>query len=529
MMKNKKMCLMGILLGVIFLTGCKGESLGKEEKELLKLVKAQQEYGDAAECLSFYRDYDKDGEAECFFALGETYIDEALFLGDLWFASKSMGVSCVESGIFYEKGQILSTKDRDYLFLGCENTADNTYVYTVENKDAVGLLMETEGSAVFTEEGQIEACYTGAAAAFYPVSFGLEGGDPIPYYFYAENGKIKEYQAREIKEEQFLFFENADKALLMLKEEDLGTIENYLLRENNLLHCNLYQEADGVGQFSYATFRVEGQKILPETMTTGSGFYEEAITSESSFIKASALLQEDNSPAERAVRSAGQYEEEVSLEYYWKDYDKNGTLECFVFARKQQETGDVWFVSEDGNATMLMENVVLMGARLYDCRDEKFIFLDYRDGENGCSRVYMVENGLPAEKTLPGEYAFVEYGRIPVSTFTVSREDTEKNPLAEGIVTRECRYQDGTFSYFEQKELTEEEVKAFDNGEMMLSEMADLYEGARIRYFLGENQVLMMQAEIPLEEGGVRYVWNSYRIRRNRLIFENSGEGLAFS
>lgn len=521
---------MGILLGLALLTGCSGEkSLGKEEKELFKLVKAQQDYGDTTECLSFYGDYDKDGEEECFFALGETYMEEGLFLGDLWFASRSMGVSCVESGIFYEEGKVLSTDEKDFLFLGCENAADNTYVYTVENKDAVGLLMETEGSAVFTEEGQIGAYYTRAAASFYPASFGLEAGDPIPYYFYVEDGKIKEYQAQEMKEEQFLSLENADTALLLLAEKNLGTIENYLLRENGLLHCNLYQEADGFGQFSYATFRVDGQEILPETMSIGSGFYEEAITSEGSFIKAAALLREDNSPAESAVKSAGQYGEEISLEYYWKDYDKNGTPECFVFVRKQQETGDIWFVSEDGSATVLMENVVFMGARLYDCRDEKFIFFDYRDGENGCSRVYMVKNGLPEEKSLPGEYAFVEYGRIPVSTFTVSREDTEKNPLAEGIVTRECRYQDGTFTYFEQKELTEEEIRAFSNGEMLLLEMADLYEDAGIRYFLGENQVLMMQVKIPLEEGGFRYVWNSYRIRRNRLIFENSGEGLAFS
>lgn len=115
----------------------------------------------------------------------------------------------------------------------------------------------------------------------------LSGHTTKPYAFYYDGGAVWPYVAEELSRDEVAAYKNGPEVLA--KEEYSGCVYQYLLRENGLLHINRAQVAEDYIAFTYATYQVDGDKLI--FLEEGEGFFRNSRASSCSITRARLYLQ----------------------------------------------------------------------------------------------------------------------------------------------------------------------------------------------------------------------------------------------
>lgn len=233
-----------------------GRTLQPKERTALQCVQAVQEYDADGLCFVEQEDYDGDGEAESFVAIGRYDGILGAAVCDLWFVSGN------EPVLLEEKLPVTNVfsfeTEGTFLFLleGFETDGARDRLYGVKEAAAQRYLKNASGIGV-EENGDLTARIIGS-----------EG--ELPYFFHIPNGEVTEYGVQEKAPEILLDYENG-KAVYrhMQKLADMQEGElSCLVRENGLIHVMV---TDQKGNVSYETYRVQSDALV--LIDCGDGGY----------------------------------------------------------------------------------------------------------------------------------------------------------------------------------------------------------------------------------------------------------------
>lgn len=265
-----------------------GRTLQPKERTALQCVQAVQEYDADGLCFVEQEDYDGDGEAESFVAIGRYDGILGAAVCDLWFVSGNEPVLLEEKLPVTNVLSFESEGTSLFLLEGFETDGARDRLYGVKEAAAQRFLKNASGIEV-EENGDLTAQIKGA-----------EG--ELPYFFHILNGEVTEYGAQEKTPEILLDYENG-KAVYrqMQKLADMQEGElSCLVRENGLIHVML---TDPKGNVSYETYRVQSDALV--LIDCGDGGYE------ASALKPGGAEAEDSEAVDERIQETEMTETET--------------------------------------------------------------------------------------------------------------------------------------------------------------------------------------------------------------------------
>lgn len=223
-----------------------------------------------------YADYDKNGREEAFVLTGPKKagkLRDAAYT--LWFAYHQDGTVIAKKmrKDVSVDSKMLSLKSVT-LFCAASYCATSvpTDVYQVTGNDVkvifCGNIISSTGGDSFSS---VDSTYDFMYDSDLKTTLGHTWK---PYYFYYENGKVKEYKGKKITLHKFKKYKNAGKMLKKYKMQ--GKIKSIIYRSNGIVHVNYKSkskvEDDGYYSIAYTnvTFRVSGNKLIKPVMDEGT-------------------------------------------------------------------------------------------------------------------------------------------------------------------------------------------------------------------------------------------------------------------
>lgn len=244
------------------------------EKAVIKAEIARQLTGKNVVKKIFYADYDRNGRNEAFVLAGPKKagkLRDASYT--LWFAYMQDGTVIarkIRKDIIVDSKK-LNLKSAD-LFCAVTYCATScpTDVYEVRGNEIAIIF---QGDCINRAGGDSFSSVHSTYDSAYDSSLkGKLGHTWKPYYFYYQDGKVKEYKGKKISLKKFKKYKNSAKILKKYK----GKIKSIIYRSNGMVHVN-YQykskvEKDGYYCIHYTnvTFRLSGNKLIKPVWHEGT-------------------------------------------------------------------------------------------------------------------------------------------------------------------------------------------------------------------------------------------------------------------
>lgn len=246
------------------------------------------------------------------------------------------------------------------------------------------------------------------------------------------------------------------------------------------------------------------------------------------------------------IWAAGQYDNGLEALLVIVDFENDDREEAFVMvgqnvmdlteadsnSAKQAAKGDLWFMSEDGNAELLRENALFTkDFQEYMADEKQFLFVSYQQENVPYTEVYGVESGEAMVYWAEAGEMYVDYAegeklfcmdRDTLLTYDISRHEFRKSK--EVPKKYEYYFESGSFHPYKAYEVSKEEIAAYINGEEILQAVEDTYSDAHVEYLAREND--QVHINIACVEGNqVNFFYETYETTDGRLVFQEKGEG----
>lgn len=248
------------------------------DTEYVKVVKQVEDYEDGAAIQTYAADYDGDGQTEALVIIGKEesdYFEDDYLWGDLWFVD-SQGDAVVLNRLIgaFKEQEYISWEDKIYLFFSYSmGNPCTTKVYSVEDGKAVDLLpygslkdLDEDGRIICTQDD-----YDTNYMIDEPGEDGIwTGHTQKNYTFEFKDGTFKEVGAKEVTLKELE--ENAV-PVEEFKELKSDSRKQYILRDNGELNVNMAMIYDDNIDFSYATYRLQGDGTW-QFAEEGDGIYK---------------------------------------------------------------------------------------------------------------------------------------------------------------------------------------------------------------------------------------------------------------
>ncbi|WP_310602142.1 M56 family metallopeptidase [Anaerosporobacter sp.] len=249
--------------------------------------------------------------------------------------------------------------------------------------------------------------------------------------------------------------------------------------------------------------------------------------------KGEKQLTEDS--AIQAVQKAGGYKEDVKSICLLNDYEGDKKAEAFVIIQcglVEEFTGyiygDLWFVSEEGETTRLLENEYIYEQEdIFEWEDKKFLLISYLSGGPDATAVYGVTDNK-AENKIPyaREALVADDNSIACvqSKYEIDYDIEEDQFTGRSFIAYKVYCKDGEFIPYTGSILSEEEVSVFENGKDVLEEIKQKYSNARFQYILYENNMFYINMAL-ISETSIHFSYMTYEIQEGHLDFIAGEDG----
>ncbi len=224
----------------------------------------------------YYADYDRNGRNEAFVLAGPKKA------GKLWDVPYTLWFAYMQDGTVIAKkirkdiiidSKKLNLKSAD-LFCAVTycTTSLPTDLYEVRGNEIVIIF---QGECISGAGGDSFSSVHSTYDCAYDSSVkGKLGHSWKPYYFYYQDGKVKEYKGKKISLKKFKKYKNAAKMLKKYKK--MGKIKSIIYRSNGMVHVN-YRDKSKVEkngyyciQYTNVTFRLSGNKLIKPVVDDGT-------------------------------------------------------------------------------------------------------------------------------------------------------------------------------------------------------------------------------------------------------------------
>lgn len=248
---------------------------GISEDAFIEAVRREGGYDERDMAVCFMRDYEGDRKQEAFVEIGrpgEEYLE-----GDLWYVSE-------DGELWLLKEQVLLKQEQEYFDYGKGSLLLLSYIdgnpvltdiygvsdgYCIRHIPSVLEEKYMEGNSIICMQSSYDMDYDREMEI-------LSGHTRKPYAFYYDGDAVWPYVAEEISRDEVAAYKNGSEILAEEEQGHSGCMYQYLLRENGLLHINRAQVTEDYITFTYATYRVDGNKLV--FLEEGEGCYQKDMT-----------------------------------------------------------------------------------------------------------------------------------------------------------------------------------------------------------------------------------------------------------
>jgi beta-lactamase regulating signal transducer with metallopeptidase domain len=246
--------------------------------------------------------------------------------------------------------------------------------------------------------------------------------------------------------------------------------------------------------------------------------------------KGKQLTQDD---AIEAVRKVGGYGKEAKSRCFLQDYEGDKQKEAFVEIGEIEDSypeyiyGDLWLISEEGETTLLLEDVYLSEEQeIFESDNMKFLLASYIKGNPTLTNVYGVSDNKAENKISYGEEKYIEGNTIVCVQSDYDLDYDIESDIFTGHTYKNYAfyYKDGNFLPYAGSDLTREEFATYENGEEILDTLEQKYPDARFQYIIRENNLLYINIA-STSDTSVRFSYMTYGIKDRQLNFVEEGEG----
>ncbi len=239
-----------------------------------------------------------------------------------------------------------------------------------------------------------------------------------------------------------------------------------------------------------------------------------------------------------AVRKAGGYDKDAKSVCFLKDYEGDKKEEAFVEIGKTEDVseegsmdgylyGDLWFISEEGDTTLLLEDVYLKEEQeTFESDNMKYLLVSYIEGNPILTNVYGVTDNKAVSKIPYGEEKHVAGDTIICAQSEYDLDYDIESDIFTGHTHKNYifYYKDGNFVPYKGSDLSREEVADYENGEEILRTLEQENPDGRYQYIIIENNLLHINIA-SISEDSIRFSYKTYEINDNKLNLVEEGEG----
>lgn len=234
---------------------------------------------------------------------------------------------------------------------------------------------------------------------------------------------------------------------------------------------------------------------------------------------------------ELIVEKGGYTQYEDATVWYEIDYENDNKKEFFAeIGEEQPDTdqlkGDLWFVSEEGEATLLLEDKSFYRWESFVYRGKEFPLFSYKEEDGLKTAMFEVwENEAHVlfseqeEKYVDGENLVCFYPD------TQLQYDIREKTFSGYDEKKYSYYYDGrNFLTYHNYEITREEVEDYKNGAEVLKALEETYPKAHFEYRASEDDLLYINVA-RREQDIIYFSYSIYEVTDGRLTLLEEGPG----
>lgn len=235
---------------------------------------------------TYAEDYDGDGQQEFIYLLinpGSSKEDIYNYKVDIWFGNKK-GVRKIIQGETIDPNTygIIEVAGRRYFrYDSFSVTSSTTHLLEVRNNQCSEYFTACGGINFSKDSNDFTVTYDCYDMFYDKQEKYYLGHTWKDYYYYADAEGFHEYGAKEISQEEFSKFKNAEtifKDINMKYGNATNSNLQFLKRSNGLIHINISVEDEDRISYYYMTYRINGNNL--DEFDTGEGRYCNALTEE---------------------------------------------------------------------------------------------------------------------------------------------------------------------------------------------------------------------------------------------------------
>ncbi len=239
----------------------------------------------------------------------------------------------------------------------------------------------------------------------------------------------------------------------------------------------------------------------------------------------------------KAVREAGGYGEESTLQCYMGDYEGDGVPEAFVTVNGSdgQWDGAIWFVSDTGGAGMLEEQVVFLEETdpiHHYLGDREYLFFTLAEGNSWITNMYGVKDDRPFNALPDVENAGQWNNELECLVSAYDIVYFAEDGLTTGRSVKPYYFHylvnpDGSGEFQEDlaMEWTVQDV-ALSGGQEILDSLTEKYglPLEHFQYLCRDNGLLHVNIAVP-DEDSLTFSYETWRETDAGYVLEDQGDG----
>lgn len=222
--------------------------------------------------------------------------------------------------------------------------------------------------------------------------------------------------------------------------------------------------------------------------------------------------------------------EEATL-WYELDCENDGRKEVFVEIGEEQPgteqlAGDLWFVSDEGEATLLLEDKCFYKWETFVSLGREFPLFTYKEEEGLKTAVFKVHEN-EAKQAFSGQEEKYADGENLVCFYpdTELQYNIGENTFSGYDEKKYLCYYDGrNFRFYDGYNLTREEVENYQNGSEILKALEKTYPNAQMEYIAHEYSILHINIA-DKQSDTIYFYYKTYDVADGELNLLEEGPG----
>lgn len=217
--------------------------------------------------------------------------------------------------------------------------------------------------------------------------------------------------------------------------------------------------------------------------------------------------------------------------WYELDCENDGRKEVFVeIGEEQPDTeqlaGDLWFVSDEGEALLLLEDKCFYRWETFVSRGKEFPLFTYREEDDLKTAVFEVHENKARQAFSGQEEKYVD-GEALVCLYpdTKLQYNIMEN-IFSGYDEKKyfCHYDGMNFMFYDGYDLTKEEVENYKNGTEILKSLEKTYPNAQFEYIAHEYGILHINIA-DKQQDTIYFYYKTYDVADGKIVLLEEGPG----